>query len=344
MRQVARAGGIKNHARMRLDGRLRAQLINWRSVTPEAAGGLLGIRTRDATRLLNRLVGEGVLTRERAGYFPRVVARTQWLGPPGPDGAEFNVYEEHLASALNGLPPQVEERARYIAGEMLNNAFEHAQADHVHATITATTLGCVVYVADTGVGLPQGLEEATGLSMAAAALQVFTGKFTTKPETHTGEGLFFSSRVSDMFGAFSGGVGVRCARGSDWRYTVGVDAELGAHTTIFATLDQESPLELGAVFEAYQDDEGCFVKTDVPVRMINEFANPTSRSQARRMAARFKQFKVVTLDFDGVQTMAYPFAHEIFVNFRKRDPEVELKVANAAPAVLEMIRRVQAEA
>jgi hypothetical protein len=39
-----------------------------------------------------------------------------------------------------------------------------------------------------------------------SALELAKGKFTTDPERHTGEGIFFTSKVLDGFDVSSGGV------------------------------------------------------------------------------------------------------------------------------------------
>lgn len=65
-----------------------------------------------------------------------------------------------------------------------------------------------------------------------------------------------------------------------------------------------------------------------------------SRSQARRLVARFERFRHVVLDFAGVEEIGQAFADEVFRVFAAGHPSVELRPINAAPAVMAMVRRV----
>ncbi|WP_081687044.1 STAS-like domain-containing protein [Chitinilyticum litopenaei] len=81
-------------------------------------------------------------------------------------------------------------------------------------------------------------------------------------------------------------------------------------------------------------------KTLVPVRpaMIDN-ESLVSRSQARRLAARFEGFKMVVLDFDQVEEIGQAFADEIFRVFASDHPDVRLHTLNANTAVQRMIGR-----
>ncbi len=64
-----------------------------------------------------------------------------------------------------------------------------------------------------------------------------------------------------------------------------------------------------------------------------------SRSQAKRLIARFDRFKVVILDFEGVESLGQAFADEVFRVFGNRFPTIELSEVNANADVTRMIRR-----
>lgn len=69
-----------------------------------------------------------------------------------------------------------------------------------------------------------------------------------------------------------------------------------------------------------------------------------SRSQARRVCARFEQFAEVLLDFTAVDFIGQAFADEIFRVFQLDHPGVKLHVTGANAAVTSMIRRAQTAA
>ncbi|MNC91531.1 hypothetical protein D3C83_78130 [compost metagenome] len=66
-----------------------------------------------------------------------------------------------------------------------------------------------------------------------------------------------------------------------------------------------------------------------------------SRSQAKRLLARVEKFKVVILDFTGVDAIGQAFADEVFRVFARQHPEIELSAIKANQAVLEMLDRAR---
>jgi hypothetical protein len=83
----------------------------------------------------------------------------------------------------------------------------------------------------------------------------------------------------------------------------------------------------------------------VPLRLA-QFGRDdlVSRSQARRVAARFERFQEVFLDFSGIDSIGQPFADEIFRVYATDHPEIKLVAHNANEQVNQMIGRVLAAA
>jgi uncharacterized protein (DUF1330 family) len=61
-----------------------------------------------------------------------------------------------------------------------------------------------------------------------------------------------------------------------------------------------------------------------------------SRSQAKRLIARFDRFRTVILDFDDVQEIGQAFADELFRVYANDHPDVELLPDNMTPQVERM--------
>jgi uncharacterized protein (DUF1330 family) len=64
-----------------------------------------------------------------------------------------------------------------------------------------------------------------------------------------------------------------------------------------------------------------------------------SRSQAKRLLARVDRFKIVILDFEGVNSIGQAFADEIFRVFRLKNRDTEIHHINANRDVEDMIVR-----
>jgi hypothetical protein len=91
--------------------------------------------------------------------------------------------------------------------------------------------------------------------------------------------------------------------------------------------------------------DDTFDNTVVPLRLAQDQGEQlVTRSQAKRVASRFEQFKSVELDFAGVSEIGQAFADELFRVFARAHPEIRITPINTEPAVARMIRRVVSEA
>ena len=64
-----------------------------------------------------------------------------------------------------------------------------------------------------------------------------------------------------------------------------------------------------------------------------------SRSQAKRLVARFEHFQKVILDFQDVTSIGQGFADQIFRVYQNEHPNVQLFVINATEDIKDMITR-----
>ena len=67
--------------------------------------------------------------------------------------------------------------------------------------------------------------------------------------------------------------------------------------------------------------------------------NRVSRSQAKRLLARFERFRTDVLDFQGGDSLGQAFADELFRVFPALHPAVNLPVIHANSEVKRMIDR-----
>ena len=69
-------------------------------------------------------------------------------------------------------------------------------------------------------------------------------------------------------------------------------------------------------------------------------SDPVSRSQAKRVCNRLENFEEVLFDFDGIEWIGQGFAHQLFVVFAKKNPDVKLLVENMNADVKKMYNHV----
>ncbi len=175
-----------------------------------------------------------------------------------------------------------------------------------------------------------------------AVLELAKGKLTTDPARHTGEGIFFSSRMFDRFGILSGKTYFSHQHGYDEDWIMD-GADSGPGTAVFMELNNHTSRTTKRVFDQFTTtDDVSFNKTIVPVRLAQYGQDQlVSRSQAKRLLARVDRFRVVILDFADVSSIGQAFADEIFRVFVNDHPDLELGVVNAAESVRRMIQRAK---
>ena len=257
------------------------------------------------------------------------------------DLEEDSVWREFVLPRLGALPDNVIDIWNYGFTEMLNNAIDHSQGQHALVSIEKNSAFTQITITDNGEGIFLRIQRLMNLhDERHAVLELAKGKLTTDPENHTGEGIFFSSRMFDEYAILSGGVyfSHEFSKPEDWI----MERETPrSGTTVFMQLTNNSSRTVKSVFDKYASgSEYGFEKTVVPVTMArygNELL--VSRSQAKRLLARVDRFKIVIFDFSGIDQIGQAFADEVFRVFKSKHPEMQLYFSQATPKVEDMIIR-----
>ncbi len=229
--------------------------------------------------------------------------------------------------------------AAYTFSEMLNNAIDHSGGTGVTVEVGITGNAVRFTLVDDGIGAFEHVRATFGLPGPLDALQeVSKGKTTTDPSRHSGEGIFFTSKVASRFTLHSG------------RLLWKVDNRIGdqavfdvperAGTEVVVELDLPVLRSPAAVFAEYTTDF-AFTRTRTVVKLFEVGVDFVSRSEARRLLTGLERFTEVVVDFQGVAGVGQAFADEIFRVWHAAHPEVTLLTDNANAAVLFMVRRAQ---
>lgn len=301
--------------------------------------------SRQAThKHLRRLIDEGAVVEagKTRNKKYRLAPLEQWSKtyPLGTNLTEDDVWRSDVVPLLGKLPGNVMNIWHHGFTEMFNNVIDHSGGTSVTIKVSKTAASTEMLIADDGVGIFRKIQAALGLQDERhAVLELSKGKFTTDPRNHSGEGIFFSSRMFDEFVILSAGVffSHEFDKPEDWILQASEDRG----TAVRMRLHNHTSRTTKKVFDKFTsgDDYG-FTKTVVPVKLTTYGDdNLVSRSQAKRLLARFDRFKVVMLDFTGVESIGQAFADEVFRVFGLQHPEVELVPINTSAAVKQMISR-----
>lgn len=304
--------------------------------------------TRQAVhKHLQRLIAEGTVTPDgqTRNKTYKLAPLVHWSKqyPLAQGVTEDQVWREDVAPSLGKLPENVLNIWQYGFTEMFNNAIDHSGGTTIQVNLTKTAASTLVDISDDGIGIFKKIQSALGLlDERHSVLELAKGKFTTDPANHSGEGIFFSSRMFDEFEIFSGGVyfSHKFDQKEDWILQASVSQ---SGTLVRMELHNHTARTTRKVFDKFTSDEDYgFTKTVVPVKLMRYGDdNLVSRSQAKRLLARFDRFKVVILDFSSVASVGQAFADEVFRVFKAKHPEVELVAIHASSEVKRMISRAQ---
>jgi len=227
--------------------------------------------------------------------------------------------------------------AEYGFTEILNNAVDHSRGTSAVCRwwVDATVL--VFEVCDDGEGAFVHLRDGLALGDSFAAIQELSkGKTTTDPSRHTGEGIFFTSKISDVF--------VLAANGLRWTVdnlrddqAVGVsDRTVG--TVVRCEFDAQTGRTPADVFDRYSVDHD-FVRTRTAVRLFEIGVRFVSRSEARRLMHGLERFEEILVDFRGVEEVGQGFVDEVFRVWPGQHPGHRVVPVNMAGPVEAMVRR-----
>jgi hypothetical protein len=294
--------------------------------------------TRQAVNLhLQRLLADADLVRQgktrRTRFF--LAPKKTWQRHYARQQSESDVWESDVLPQISDLPGNALNIWLYCFTEMFNNAVDHSSGTRITVQLKRTAVNVEIAIIDNGVGIFKKIQRAMKFSNERyAALELAKGKFTTDPAHHTGEGIFFASKMLDAFDISSGGL----------YFTSVSPLKNPKGTAVWMKLKNTSERSRKAVFDAYASPENnyAFSKTVLPVKMAEQSPNDLiSRSQAKRILLRLDRFRTVVLDFQSVNQIGQSFADEIFRVFARRHPGVDVQFINANEAVHNLIRRAQ---
>jgi len=304
------------------------------------------------SKLLNQLAQEGKLLRSKKGR------KVYYVTPENRELIGKEISKKHKNESLNedfifeelkktspifdSLEKNVNSILRYAFTEMVNNAIEHSRSEEIITTIKELNDRILCEVRDFGIGVYRNIVEKKGLDSELEAIQeLLKGKTTTMPHSHSGEGIFFTSKIVDVFTLDSFEYRLRIDNLIDDVFVDKIDNTPGTQVTF--EINRSSDKHLNDIFREYEAKPGsyAFDKTKVHVKLYKAGTIYISRSQARRLLANLEKYRVIILDFTGITTIGQAFADEIFRVFSANHPDVRIEPINITETVKFMIDRVE---
>ncbi len=301
-----------------------------------------------ANNYLRKLVQEGAIeaegnTRSRS-YTALPVSIVTGEVEITPDLQDDDVWRLYIRPALRDEKQNIIDICAYGFTEMFNNVIDHSRSVFAEYSVTKFQTRIQLRIWDKGVGIFEKIKTDFSLyDRREAILELSKGKLTSDPQRHSGEGIFFTSRMFDAFMISS--LDLRYIRvredNNQWLLEVESNIDEVPGTSIMMEIIRSTDRTPKDVFDQYVDDEYRFSKTHVPIMLAKIGEDQlVSRSQAKRVLARVEKFSEVCLDFSGVKSIGQAFADEIFRVFATRHPEIDIVTFDLSDDVRAMIDHV----
>lgn len=289
---------------------------------------------------------------DRISGYRLVIMEEQWELNNNGDLEEDMFFFEKINPFLSRISKNAQSIWYYAFTEIMNNAIEHSQGDKIYCSIRKDYLYTEISITDNGIGIFENIKKYANeqlhlkMDVTQAMMELYKGKMTTNPENHSGEGIFFTSKVLSSFVLWSQDTvySYRCDDRDQFvrSHLLSYYAKIRRIGTMAVMrLENDTKRTMREVFDMFAPLEEGFVKTFLPLKELCPLGDPVARSQARRVLQRLEEFKEIIFDFSGIEFMGQGFADEVFRVFQNRYPEITLTVINANETVMGMIKHVR---
>ncbi len=321
-----------------------------------------GVSRQYVSKLLSKLVDEKKLIKigstRSAFYTTEIYIQKNPKIAPTSYSKTFinkNLEEHKIFNTLNqnflplsSLSENIKSIFEYAFSEMLNNAIEHSTSKKIRVFVTLNKDNLTFSIDDFGVGVFRNIMKERSLKSEIEAIQdLLKGKTTTAPKLHSGEGIFFTSKIGDEFILDSYGYQFISNNIIKDIFVKKVKGQKQG-TKVTFRINIRDVHHLNDIFKKYTNtgdgsDYG-FDKTEIRVRLYIIGGVHISRSQARRVLSGLDKFKVIVMDYEKVPTVGQAFADEIYRVFKNKKPNIMIQDINMNEAVKFMVERAKNEA
>lgn len=318
-----------------------------------------GVSATTVYRYLSELLKKKIIeknTNKKSGYELCAERKIFIYFPQEQHMEEDIIYHKDILPCLADISDSAQKIWYHSFTEIMNNAIDHANAQTIACSVTQNKLNATILIKDDGIGIFNKIVEynknvlGKDISEDEAVGELFSGKFTTDSSNHSGEGIFFTSRLVDKF--------IICSDGRFFSHDsydaeqllnlFEIETNKGADylrkqkgTLVMMVLSNYSRRNIEKVLNDFSDPDRGFFRTQILIKNVIPNGDPVSRSQAKRLYNNFEKFEEVELDFSGIENIGQAFTHELFIVFKRNHPKVTLIVKNANSKVENMIKRVE---
>jgi anti-sigma regulatory factor (Ser/Thr protein kinase) len=315
-------------------------------VTADSLEKELGYSRQYIVRLLSRLMSQGEIHRRgktrAAKYYPgkasdknnrlELIKERKGL-------SEYAVFEEvirrmQLNARLNKNCLVILD---YAFTEMLNNAIDHSHSKKVWINVEIDHANITFIIKDLGIGAIESIKRGFEIGDDFLALEhLFKGKQTTAKEAHSGQGIFFTSKVVDTYKIATSKMEFIIDNKKADEFLR--DIRLRKGTTVTCKIRINTRRRIKDVFDKYTGDDYEFNQNIVKIN-LSKHERLMSRSEAKRLLLGLDEYAVLDFNFTNVDEVGQGFCDEIFRIYANRNAGKVLSYHGASDDVRYMIER-----
>lgn len=245
------------------------------------------------------------------------------------------------------LPENIRSIFTFAFSEMFNNAIEHSGSKIISIEAVLRDKLLSFAVNDAGVGVFRNIMKKRNLKSEIEAVQdLLKGKTTTMPRTHSGEGIFFTSKTADYFMLDSFGQ-ILAIDNTINDVSARPTSAIKRGTRVIFKINTDSKRHLNDIFKEHtnlNNNDYGFDKTEIRVKLFISGGVHISRSQARRILSGLEKFKMILLNYRDVPFVGQAFVDEIYRVFQNEHPDIAIQEENMSEGVKFMVERAKNEA
>lgn len=244
---------------------------------------------------------------------------------------------------VTNLSVQAEDIVQFAFTEILNNAIDHSKSGIAWVKVWIENDFVQFIIRDYGIGIFKSVMAKRHLgSETEAAQELMKGKLTTDPMRHSGEGIFWTSKIADRmsFRSFQTELHIDNEKQD---YAIGKMDDSIFGTEVCFELNAQSEKSMHELFHgfSYNHDKTLLDTTKIYIKLYEDGETWISRSQAKKVLQGLEKFKKITFDFAGIDLIGQGFADEIFRVFQLAHPKIELEAINMGETVKLLVERAQ---
>lgn len=315
-------------------------------ITADSLEKELGFSRQYIVRLLSGLMSQGEIHRQgktrAAKYYPgkasneidhlELIKEREGL-------SEYTVFEEvskrmQLTSHLSKNCLSIFD---YAFTEMLNNAIDHSYSKKIWIEVKMDNANITFIIKDLGIGAIESIKRGFKIRDDFLALEhLFKGKQTTAKEAHSGQGIFFTSKVVDTYQIATSHMEFIIDNLMADEFLRDIGQRKG--TTVTCKIKINTRRKIKDVFDKYTGDDYEFNQNIVKIN-LSKHKRLMSRSEAKRLLTGLDEYTVLDFSFKNVDEVGQGFCDEIFRVYGNRNPGKILSYHGASDVVRYMIER-----